>query len=149
MISYSFFVIFYTMTNLVPANTQQFQMAWQSSTVRTMRINFEKKDNRWTITPTRGEEYTLTLWSDKKGNLHMKENDKKEVNTKVKVADYIGEKDHKDWQKITYFYLKNMGKEGEKAKLNITERGKKFIQIKIEDDKGEFHKFQGIKLNWK
>ncbi|WP_157558545.1 hypothetical protein [Microscilla marina] len=137
------------MTNLVPADVQHFQMAWQSSTVRTMRINFEKTDGRWKMTPSRAEDDYVILWTDKKNNLCIQMKESEEQVHKVSLDEHIGKKEHKKWHKLTYFELKNLDNKGGPVRLDITERGKNFVQLKVKGQKGELQKFQGIKLTWK
>ncbi|WP_299456402.1 hypothetical protein [uncultured Microscilla sp.] len=136
------------MTNLVPVNVQQFQMAWQSSTVRTMRINFEKTDDRWKMTPSRAEDDYVILWTDKKNNLCIQRKESEEQVHKVSLDKHIGKKEHKKWHKLKYFELKDLDDKGEPVRLEITERGENFVQLKVKDQKGELQKFQGIKLTW-
>jgi hypothetical protein len=149
MINYSFFVIFYTMTNLVPANVQQFQMAWQSKTVRTMRINFEKTDDQWKMTQSRSKDDYVMLWTDKKNNLFVEMKDSKGQVQRVPLDEHMGEKEHKKWDKLKYFELKNIDKNNGVVRFEVTERGKNFVQLKVQDkNKGELQKFQGIRLSW-
>ncbi|EAY27809.1 hypothetical protein [Microscilla marina] len=146
MFSFGFFVMFYAMTNLVPAEVQKFKMSWQTSGDRVLEMHFEKEDKRWKISDGKSTDDNVYLSLKDAHTLLV--DIQSEQKFPLDLKKFLKKEPNKNWKNLNYFYV--MDDEAGKTQLKV-HRGKKLIRItKANEGSEDFDKnFIRIRVTWK